>query len=487
MEPPIVAKRKLGDMSNLRQIALLVLSLVMSTACQRSTAGNDDDSHSESDTDSDMDTDADSDTDSDSDTGSDTDSDSDTDTGMDWAYPGSRQSAIGSIQISCDTAKLVAADCAPNAPSPCVPAGGKIICDMIISDSAGAEYYNGVVGIEQWGRGTSKYDKTNYEFEMRLSDGETENPAAVLGMGKEEDWILDGSWTDRSFMRSDLVRDIFKELGSGDTHVAADSRYVQLNFNGDSRGIYRLSERIKRDDDRVDIEADPSDFGENFIVKLDDDGEIDASIGAEEDDWLCVYPSEDKVTDNQRTGILIWLMKLSESMTKGEPFSRLNKTNVVDWVLINEFAKNLRTFDKGWYLFKSGDGKANLIPSDEDMSFGLPDTSAEGWTLHNQMTANLLKDATFKSALVKRWAVLRQGPLAEQALKERIDDYLKALPEEAIADNFGIWPMGNLDLSVVDATFTTPDVADFDTEIAALRQWITDRLAWVDDNIASYQ
>ena len=455
---------------------LLALTFILATAaaCQRS--GGDDDGE-------DTETGVPSTSDGDSD--SDGDGDGDTDLSG-WTYDGPRQTEIGTVTVTCDAANLVTADCGPAAPSPCVPSG-KIICDMVIADSEGVEQYSGVVGIEQWGRGTGLYDKPNYEFEMRLADGVTENPAVVLGMGREEDWILDGSWTDRTLMRQDILFDIFKTLG-GKTHAAADSRYVTLTFNGESRGIYRVMERIKRDDDRVNIPVDPGDFGQNFIVKLDDDGSIkNIEIGAVEEDWMCVYPSENKVTEAQRTGIRVWIAQLREAMLAGTPFDMLNQTNVVDWVLMNEFAKNIRTFEKGWFLFKKDNDKGNLVPFDADMSFGQPDTSAEGWVPHNNMTNYLLADSTFKPALVSRWAELRAGPLAEDALTQRIDDYLLALPDAATDANFTMWPMANLDLGVIDETYAPPTATDFAGEVAALRQWISDRLAWIDSNIESYQ
>ena len=454
-------------MKNSIVLSLMSLSLMITISCQRSTGDDDDTAGSDP-----------------TDTGS-TDSSSD-DTPGNWNYV-ARQDAIGSAAVTCATGKLTTADCAASAPSPCVPKKGKIICQMVIKDNSGATEYDGVIGIEQWGRGSGVYDKPNYELEMRLADGVTENPAAILGMGKEEDWILDGAWTDRTLMRQDLVFDIFKELG-GDTHVAADSRYVTLTLNGEAQGIYKITERLKRDDDRVNIEEDASGLGENFILKLDDDGNIkNISIGADQDDWMTIYPSDSKVTNMQTAGITMWLTELQEEMVEGEGFKMLNMDTVVDWVLMNEFSKNIRTYEKGWYLFKSGSNKANLIPFDADMTFGQPDTDATGWVPHNAMTAYLLADTAFKSALATRWAELRAGALSEVALNQRIDDYLKALPDDAISANFTLWPMDDVDLSVVESDFNTPAAKDFAGEIDTLRQWIADRLTWMDSNIASYQ
>ncbi|MBN2344193.1 MAG: CotH kinase family protein [Deltaproteobacteria bacterium] len=465
---------------------IILLFLMILAGCSKYSDDDDTDSSSDGDSDGDGDSDADGDGDGD------TDGDTDTDTGG-WQYEGPNQAGIASADLTCNGLDYVIA-CAPNAPSPCIPDSGKILCDLVISDDSGTEHYNGVVGIERWGRSADKYAKPNYDMEFRLADGVTENPMPCLGMGREEDWYLDGSWTDRSFMRSDIVHDIFQELGGTD-HPAADSRFLELTVNGESRGIYRLMEKLKRDDDRIDMEKDDG-TGVNFILKQDDDGVIDVSIGSDVTQWVTIYPSDDSVTSIQSAAIAEWLNQLAAGLAAGIASDYLNIDNVLDWVLLNEFAKNIRTFSMSMYLFKTQGELANLVPWDVDMSLGQPaltgtggftNESPEGWVPHNSLVANLLKDDAFSSALAPRWAELREGPLSDAALTTRIDDYLITLSDSAISNNYAVFPLAEVDLSVVNSSYGTPTRTDFAAEIAALRGWITARLAWIDANINSYE
>ena len=68
-------------------------------------------------------------------------------------------------------------------------------------------------------------------------------------MGKEEDWILHAMVIDKSQVRIPFSFYVFQRMG----HYASNWRYVELIIDNDYRGLYILCEKIKRDDDRVDI------------------------------------------------------------------------------------------------------------------------------------------------------------------------------------------------------------------------------------------
>ena len=79
---------------------------------------------------------------------------------------------------------------------------------------------------------------------------------------------------------------------------------IRFKLNGADQGIYLLTERIKRDDDRIALERDDS--GETFIVVLDDEGGViynDAGYGY----WELVYPRAADVDDDATDQISTWL------------------------------------------------------------------------------------------------------------------------------------------------------------------------------------
>ena len=102
--------------------------------------------------------------------------------------------------------------------------------------------YNGNCGIEFRGNSTQGFDKKNYSIELWTNAG-ADTSAILLGLPKEEDWILHASHVDKTFIRNALSYNIWREIG----YWAANTKYVELVIDGDYRGLYILMEKNKRD------------------------------------------------------------------------------------------------------------------------------------------------------------------------------------------------------------------------------------------------
>ena len=83
---------------------------------------------------------------------------------------------------------------------------------------------------------------------------------APLGLPSESDWILYGAYNfDRTLIRNPFIYELSNEIG----RYATRSRFVEvfINSNGgplsqaDYMGVYSFMEKIKRDGDRVDVDA----------------------------------------------------------------------------------------------------------------------------------------------------------------------------------------------------------------------------------------
>ena len=53
------------------------------------------------------------------------------------------------------------------------------------------------------------------------------------------------------------------------------------------------------------------------------------------------------------------------------------------------------------------------------------------------------------------------------------------LTPDAIARNFALWPIKDLDFADIYAPYSFYDVASYDEEVTHLRNWIQQRLAWL--------
>lgn len=375
-------------------------------------------------------------------------------------------------------------------------------CQFSVVDGDGATLYAAYAGVEQRGRSSLAFPKKNYSIELRAADAASaaDNPSNLLDMGKEADWVLDGAWADRSFSRNALVFDTFRGLRKEDW--APESRFCTLTLNAKAQGIYRLVEKIKRDDDRVDVAPDDG-TGSSFVIKQDEDGVVTMPLGLESK-WKLIYPKQDAATSAQRAGVQAFLDGLKAALANpgsSEPttgvFAWLDFENTVDWVLLQEFAKNIDAYNLSVHLARSAGGKAVFVPWDFDLSLGQPivkgesgasaNEAPEGFVVHRSaFINNLSKESAFKSRLASRWQELRMGPLAEAQLFERLARYEVTLAPDKVAENFMVWPIEKVDYVDIYPPYSLPKVTSHADEMARLRAFISARLTWMDAHIATY-
>ena len=131
--------------------------------------------------------------------------------------------------------------------------------------------YNGRIGIELRGSTSQEHSKKPYGFETRFADDSTSRNAALLGMPAENDWVLNAINDDKSYIRDCLSYALGRRMG----RYAPRTKYCEVFVNGNYRGLYFLTEKIKIDDNRVNIaEMDTSDNADpditgGYIVKAD--------------------------------------------------------------------------------------------------------------------------------------------------------------------------------------------------------------------------
>lgn len=411
------------------------------------------------------------------------------------------QTGLLFIEVDCDESVMDdSARRCDNAPVPCIPDEPKIICGFRVTDADGLVLYDSFAAIERRGRTSLQYDKPSYALELRDAS-DAEQPVTFLGMGRESDWILDASWFDRSFMRNPLTFDLFRCLG-GKGHYAPEGRYATLALNGEAQGIYRLTERIKKDDDRIDI-SDDDGTGESFVVKQDDEEVFyETSIPSmyRYNEWRLVYPNLDQATDDQLAGIRQWMEGWSDAFNSDAPeeiFEYLDMTTAADFTLIQELSKNIDGYKLSLHLFKDLAEKAHFVPWDIDLGYGQPvftegegdpeNPEPTGWIVDRTGLIDGMSEVPeFRELLAARWAALRQDRLSNEAITALIDEYQALLTEEVIAANFAIWPLENVDFSHLYPPYTNYEVDSYADEVAHFRGWVEARLDWMDAHIAEY-
>ena len=165
--------------------------------------------------------------------------------------------------------------------------------------------YNGRIGIELRGSSSQVLDKKPYGFTTLLEDNDSNNNVSLLEMPSENDWVLNSLAYDPSMIRDYLSYTLAANMGN----YAPRVKYIEVIVNDDYKGVYILTEKIKRDSDRVNlkkIDDEDTDFPEvtgGYIVKADKTtgGDVVAwtmpNYGGWDTDFLHHYPKTEDITN----------------------------------------------------------------------------------------------------------------------------------------------------------------------------------------------
>ena len=369
--------------------------------------------------------------------------------------------------------------------------------------------YDGLISIEIRGSSSQMFPKKQYALETQDIDGENLN-VSILGMPEENDWILHAPYSDKSLLRNFLAYELARDMG----RYASRTRFCELVINGDYKGLYIFMEKIKRDNNRVDIsklnpdETTGDDLTGGYIVKVDKwDGEnnegwwSDSPLPGFDGVWYQYhYPEPDDIVDEQKDYINNYitdfeLLIASESYNDPDAgyYDQVNLESFIDVSLMSEISKNVDAYRLSAYMYKdkdSEDGRLTMGPIwDYNLAFGNADYYA-GWDpVGWQMDADLGEDyfqipfwwyriwddETFRNAFNQRWQELRQTVFSEEYIMNMIDSTI-AVIDEAQVRNFQRWPI--LDEYVWPNAYVG---GSYENEIDYLTDWITDRLEWIDE------
>ena len=375
--------------------------------------------------------------------------------------------------------------------------------------------YEGLIGIELRGSTSQQWPKKPYGFETRNADGSNNN-VELLGLPAENDWILYPSYFDRTLLRNVLAY----HLGNRLLPYAPRTRYVELLVDGDYRGIYILTEKIKRDANRVDLAKLTADdnAGEEvtggYLLKVDKGVTGENSFAMTEpqrpplvfkNDFVqYVYPKPDAITAAQRDYIQTTYAELEAAFAApdfDDPDAGyaplIDVASFIDFLLINEVARNLDGYRISTYFYKekiTKGGRWHMGPVwDFNFAFGSANyclgDSPEGWAYEFNTVcpddyfpvpfywARLREDPAFNEQLRTRYNALRQGPLHTDSLYQFIDAQT-AMLGDAIARNRARWPG-------TEGWFPATFIGESYTEdVDWLKNWLNERLLWMDGQLS---
>ncbi len=400
-----------------------------------------------------------------------------------------------------------------------IPDEPKIDATLTITDD-GQVVHTGDIGIELRGSSSLFFPKKSYGVETWDAEGMDIN-VSLLGMPSEEDWILYGPYSDKTLIRNMLIYDLSRDMN----RYASRTKLVELNINSLYVGVYVFMEKLKRNEQRINIsrlkpeENVGEDLTGGYIIKIDkNDKEGYTPQNSFESAYppsnatmeqkirfLYEYPDADEITMAQRDYISTYVANF-ESALAADNFTdpvngyaaHIDVDSFVDFFILNELSNNVDGYRISTYMNKDKNGKLKMGPIwDFNLAFGNADYCSGGatnvWAYQfNERCPGdfwavpfwwerLLEDPAFVTRVQERWNTLRGGTLSDASILGKVDAYVKTLNDVgAVKSNFDTWP--------IFGTYVWPNNFvgnSHNDEIGYLKQWISNRTLWLDDAIGS--
>ena len=291
------------------------------------------------------------------------------------------------------------------------------------------------IGIEY--RGSTSYrlsDKKSFGIETWNEAGEDVS-VSILGFPEEEDWILMGHVFragsnlifDPSLIRHYIGYELFRSMG----RYTSRAKFVELTINDEYMGVYVFMEKLKRDNERIDIsrlgpdENDEENISGGYILKIDKTAGGDVAPGQPleyyENNWdddarynedisfrsiyatdqsvldfeafrdpyhplqyletyfLYEYPKAEDISIEQKAYIQNYVQEFETALLTDD-FSQETRTytdyidinSFVDYFILNELVRNIDGYRLSTYLHKDLGGKLMLGPV-WDLNIGYED------------------------------------------------------------------------------------------------------------------
>ena len=395
----------------------------------------------------------------------------------------------------------------------------RTVCNMgVIDNPPGAlnqindpyNGYNGKIAIEIRGSTSQQYPKKSYGFETQNILGENLN-VPMMGLPIENDWILYGPYPDKTLIRDVLTFHLSKAFG----HYASNWRYCELIIDDEYKGLYILLERIKRDNDRVDIaRLDADDLAGDsltggYIVKVDKPtGEVGYS-------WESNYNSEvkfqfhdpefDELNPIQASYMENFIGAFEDAIF-GPDFSDpvlgypnfIETTSFYDFFILQELGRTVDGYRSSSFMHKDKTGGAwngKLVAGpmwDFNLSYGNADYCdaflTTGWQYNFDEICDftsaipfwwekLLQSTSYRNGLRCRWNTLREGPLHTDSVNYFIDS-IATMIQDARIRNFTQWPIIGVYVNWNAFVGNT-----YEEDLSYLKNYIRQRSEWLDANI----
>ena len=498
-----------------------------------------------------------------------------------------KKATILLIAIVCMMASTINTQAQKSLPTIAITTSTPLNAQEKVAAHMKTEGYDGPIGIKLRGNSSLGFNQKKYTIETRDADGK-DLDVSLLGMPAHSKWVLLAPYTDVSMMRDPLAFQLWRDMG----HWGPRTVMCEVTVDGEYRGIYILSEAIKKGKDRVDIsklkKGDTSgrELTGGYLLRIDTFNDDDATFTSKvpgigegnmssEVIWSCIYPKKKNLQPEQFAYIQNYIDTV-EQVIQSDYFADPQKgyahyidvPSFVDYFIHTELSLNADGYKRSAYFYKEKlheDGTGGKLVAgpvwDYNLAYGNCNfanaNNLEAWCFEGAsnnptpaMWQRLLQDPAFRKAVKTRYQQLRKNVLSTKAINAFIDNQAKLLskakdhhfetyPELLVSEERkqqlaqqpqmggfpfggGFPPMGEMpqggfpQMGAFPQMGETPSmgegfpqmgqgfpqmgdfqfdmtgmfaayrVSSYEEEIQILKQWLADRLAFLDRNIARF-
>ena len=313
--------------------------------------------------------------------------------------------------------------------------------------------------IERRGARSITFRKRSYEIDLNKD-------LSLAGLPKDDDWILNANYIDKTFLRHVLSYELFREMSP--QNVAPKCQFIELALNGEYNGLYVLMEKMDKSslgingkDTTAVVFKDPHLFRDNY-------------------EGICPWDMSDfhqqTYPKNKNKSAFVEEVRRFILTSSDQDFTEHLPTvfdieNLIDWHLLLLMSNNGDGVLKNFFIYKKDKNTPiRIAPWDYDHSFGRDGDNELNLDKipvvinRSVLFRRLMQFDWYKIRLKQKWQKLNKSDiLSEEGLKERI-----IINSDAIRDlankNFERWS--------VDSDWYY-DANGFDEEIDIMLKFVT--------------
>ncbi len=347
------------------------------------------------------------------------------------------------------------------------------------------------------GNSSRTFDKLGYSIDLIEADG-TDNDVEFMGMDAHSEWALHGPYLDKTLIRTYMWYNIAGEIMDYSPNV----RFCELMINGEYMGVYVATEKITAGENgaRLNLakKAKDKEF-HGYMIKLDSPSEtpykninnFSTYTGHAEKTISVVYPKGINLTPEFAEEIARDFSIFEKSLysydydneTYGyETF--IDVGSFVDYFLINELTVNYDAGGRSTFMYRDVNNMYKMCVWDFNACCGnyIRDVSAKTFFLTERTWfSKLATDEDFTEKVIDRYFELRENVFSDEYLMDYIDKTVEYLGP-AVDRNYEKWGY-TFDKSFQMLYPKDRDLHSFDEAIKQYKDFIFERLHWLDENI----